>query len=124
MNDKRYQVIYTGKLKPGLDAGTVKSNLVLFLGIKEVKAEKLLQSSQVVLKRCESAVEAQVLAEKFDQAGILCAVRGISSGSSNPGVEAGGESSLVRMLKQVSSGGESPSLFKRLIGGGQKRRRA
>ncbi|MCW8827870.1 MAG: hypothetical protein OQK94_02310 [Gammaproteobacteria bacterium] len=127
MNDKRYQVIYTGRLKPGLDADTVKSNLVLLLGIDEVKAAKLLQSGPLLLKRCNSAVEAQVLAEKFEQAGILCGVHnGVAGSDSNPGVEAGGESSLVRMLRHVSpsSGSDSPSLFKRLIGGDRKHRRA
>lgn len=126
MNDKRYQVIYTGKLKPGLDVDTVRSNLVLSLGISEVKAKRLLESCAVVLKRCSSSVEAQVLVEKFDQAGVICAVRNTSGGmaAANPGAEAGGESSLVRMLRQFSPTSESPSLFKRLIGGGQKRRRA
>lgn len=126
MNEKRYQVIYTGKLKPGLDTDTVRSNLVLSLGISEVKAKRLLECGTVVLKRCSSSVEAQVLVEKFDQAGVVCAVRSGSGGVAavNPGAEAGGESSLVRMLRQFSPTSESPSLFKRLIGGGQKRRRA
>jgi len=126
MNDKRYQVIYTGRLKPGLDAATVRSNLVLSLGISEVKAKRLLESSALVLKRCSSSVEAQVLVDKFDQAGVICAVRNGAGGmaAANPGAEAGGESSLVRMLRQFSPSTENPSLFKRLIGGGQKRRRA
>lgn len=123
MSDKRYQVIYTGKLKPGLDAATVESNLVLSLGISEVKAKKLIASDRTLLKRCDSSVDAQVLVDKFDQAGILCVV---ADSSDNPGIEAGGESSLVRILKEVAptSSNESPSLLKRLVGGGLKRRQA
>lgn len=127
MTEKRYQIVYMGKLKPGLDAATVKSNLVLSLGINEDKARRLLGSDKVVLKRCNSSVDAQVLIEKFDQAGIVCAIRDTQGGGAvNPGMEAGGESSLVRMLKHVAptSAGESPSLLRRLVGGSQKRKRA
>lgn len=126
MSDKRYQVIYTGKLKPGLDAETAKSNLILSMGIAEGKAARLVETSdRLVLKRCSSSVEAQVLAEKFDQAGLVCAVRNIGGGA-NPGMESGGESSLVRLLKNFSPSQEndSPSLFRRLVKGGHKRKRA
>lgn len=125
MNDKRYQLIYTGKIKPGLDTETVKSNLVLSMGMNEHKADRLLDGEKKVLKRCSSAVEAQVLAEKFDQAGVLCVVRDGGRGR-NPGVEAGGESSLVRLLKTFGSAhdSDSPSFFKRLVKGGQRRKRA
>ena len=124
-SDKRYQLIYTGKLKPGLDTATVKSNLVLSMGISESKAERLLDDKRKVLKNCASSVEAQVLADKFDQAGIICVVRD-AGGRGNPGAETSGESSLVRLLKNFSpaQNGESPSLFKRLIKGGQRRKRA
>jgi len=124
-SEKRYQLIYTGKMKPGLSADTVISNLVLSMGISESKAGRLLDGERKVLKRCSSSVEAQVLAEKFDQAGIVCVVRD-SGGSTNPGAEAGGESSLVRLLKNFSPShdSDSPSLFKRLVKGGQRRRRA
>ena len=127
MSEKRYQVIFNGKLKPGLDSSTVKSNLVLSLGISEDKAKRLLVSERVVLKRCNSSVDAQVLLEKFDQAGIVCVIRDTQGGGSgNPGMEAGGESSLVRILKHVSpsAADESPSLLRRLVGGSQKRKHA
>jgi hypothetical protein len=124
-SDKRYQLIYTGKMKPGLTADTVKSNLVLSMGISESKAERLLDDKRKVLKNCTSSVEAQVLADKFDQAGIICVVRETGRGS-NPGSEASGESSLVRLLKNFGPAhdSDSPSLFKRLIKGGQRRKRA
>ncbi|MFO7593274.1 MAG: hypothetical protein R6X15_04410 [Pseudomonadota bacterium] len=127
MSEKRYQVIYTGRLKPGQDAATVKSNLVLSLGINEDKANRLLGSERVVLKRCNSSVDAQMLVEKFDQAGIICSIRDTQGGGAyNPAMEAGGESSLVRILRNVSpaAAGDSPSLLRRMIGGGQKRKRA
>lgn len=127
MSDKRYQVIYTGQLKPGFDMDTVKSNLVLSLGISEGKANRLLGSEAVMLKRCGTSVDAQILLDKFDQAGLVCVVRDSGrNGAGNPGVEAGSESSLVRMLKQISpsADSDSPSLFKRLVSGGQKRKRA
>lgn len=124
-SEKRYQLIYTGKMKPGVTAETVRSNLVLSMGISESKAERLLDDKRKVLKRCASSVEAQVLVEKFDQAGIICVVRD-TGGGGNPGAEASGESSLVRLLKNFSPARdtETPSLFKRLVGGGQRRRRA
>jgi hypothetical protein len=123
--EKRYQLIYTGKMKPGLTAETVISNLVLSMGISQSKAERLLDDKRKVLKRCGSSVEAQVLAEKFDQAGIICVVRD-AGGVSSPGAEASGESSLVRLLKNFSQSrdNDTPSLFKRLVKGGQRRRRA
>lgn len=125
MIDKRYQLIQTGKLKPGLDADTVKSNLILSMGISESKAERLLEKETRLLKRCATSVEAQVLAEKFDQAGLVCVVRD-GGGSSNPGVQSGGESSLVRLLKTFTPtpDSDSPSLLRRLVKGGQKRSRA
>jgi hypothetical protein len=127
MIDKRYQLIQTGKLKPGLDADTVKSNLILSMGISESKAERLLENETRLLKRCATSVEAQVLAEKFDQAGLVCVVRDGGGGSgSNPGVQSGGESSLVRLLKTFTPtpDSDSPSLLRRLVKGGQKRSRA
>lgn len=127
MSDKRYLVFYTGKIKPGLDIDTVKSNLVLSMGIADTKAQVLLNGGRKLLKRCATSVDAQVLAEKFDQAGILCDVCDGMKGVSNPGVEAGSESSLVRVLKSFSSGSEgerNSSLFSRLIKPGARRKRA
>ncbi|MGM0593856.1 MAG: hypothetical protein ACQETD_04900 [Pseudomonadota bacterium] len=125
MSEKRYQIFYTGKLHPGQARDTVKSNLVLFLGISEAKAERLLTDEPKVLKRCDSAVEAQTLLERFDGAGIDCVVRD-TGGGQNPGDESGSESSLVRLLKTFSTdeGNDSPSLLRRLVKGGQKRKRA
>lgn len=127
MSEKRYLVIFTGKLKPGVDNETVKSNLVLSMGISDSKAGVLIKSGRKLLKRCTSSVEAQILIEKFDKVGLLCEVRNGSMGESNMAVQTGSESSLVRVLKgfSSSSGKESnPSLFTRLLKPGSRRKRA
>lgn len=126
MSEHRYLVIFTGKTKPGVDASTVKSNLVLSMGISDAKAEALVQMGRKLLKRCATSVEAQVLAEKFEQAGILCEVRDGGMGEANMAVQTGGESSLVRALKSFSSADSesNPSLFSRLIKTGTRRKRA
>jgi hypothetical protein len=127
MSEKRYIVMFTGKTKPGVDTETVKSNLVLSLGLSDAKAAALLQAGRKLLKRCATSVEAQVLAEKFDQAGILCEVRDAGMGEANMAVQTGGESSLVRVLKSFSSSPEkesNPSLLTRLIKPGTRRKRA
>jgi len=123
MSDKRYQLVYVGKLKPGVDAETVKSNLVLSMGISEEKAGQLVKDEPKMLKRCSTEVEAQVLVEKFEQAGIVCVVR--DSGGAH-GFETGSESSLLSLLKkQASNAGEdNSSLLRRLLNGRQRSKRA
>jgi len=127
MSDKRYLVFYTGRTKPGLDINTLKSNLVLALGISDIKAKLLLDGGRRLLKRCATSVDAQILAEKFEQNGLICEVCDGIKGISNPGIEAGGESSLVRVLKSFSSASDSDgssSVFSRLIKPGSRRKRA
>jgi len=115
MSDKRYQLIYAGKLVPGVDAETAKCNLILTMGISEDKAARLITDEPRLLKHCATVVEARVLAEKFEQAGVVCLVRDCSGAH---GIESGSESSLMTLLNNTSHGNEdSPSLFKRLIGG-------
>lgn len=127
MSEKHYLVIYTGKTKPGVATDTVKSNLVLSMGLSDAKADALMNMGRKLLKRCATSVEAQVLAEKFDQAGILCEVRDGGMGEANMAVQTGGESSLVRVLKSFSSTADkesNPSLFSRLIKPGSRRKQA
>jgi hypothetical protein len=126
MSEKRYLVFYTGRIKPGLDIATVRSNLVLSMGIAEEKAHTLLDGGRKLLKRYTTSVDAQVLADKFDQAGVICVVCDGMKGSS-AALETGGESSLVRMLKSFSprdKGEQNSSLISRLIRPGMRRRRA
>lgn len=126
MSEKRYLVFYTGRTKPGIELATVKSNLVLSLGISDTKANILLDGGRRLLKRCASSVDAQILAEKFDQNGLICEVCDALKGGNNPGVETGGESSLVRVLKSFSStdGNGEQSVFSRLVRTGANRKRA
>lgn len=123
MSDKRYQLVYVGKLKHGMDPETVKSNLVLSIGISEEKANQLIKPEPKMLKHCATAVEAQRLAEKFDQAGIICVVR--DSGGSHD-VESGDESSLLSVLKKQPAGTEedNSSPLRRVLNGRQRSRRA
>jgi len=127
MSEKRYLVIFTGKIKPGVDTATVQSNLVLSMGLTDDKASALLKMGRKLLKRCGSSVEAQILVEKFDQVGILCEVRDGSMGESNMAVQTGSESSLVRALKGFSSSSNkenNSSLISRLVKSGSRRKRA
>ncbi len=98
---KPYSAVFTGRLASGADVATVKSNLILSLGISEERAAKLFGRGEVLLKHFASAVEAEQLAELFYQAGAICEVRD-SRGSESHGVENSGESSLVRVFKHFA----------------------
>lgn len=122
MSDKRYQLVYTGKLKSGSDAETVKSNLVLSLGISAEKACQLVKDEPKMLKHFATAVEAQVMAEKFEQAGVICIVRDGGGGQS---ADSGAESSLLSLLKkQPNQDDNHSSLLQRMFDGRQRSRRA
>jgi len=116
MSESRYSVIFTGQLKPELSAETVTSNLVLDIGLDQQKAVMLLRQGRVVLKRCDTVVEAQRLAEKFDRSGAICIIedRLTREGASAPA--GSGESSLVKLInKFIPSGrhsGSSPATRK------------
>lgn len=101
MSDKRYAVIFTGKLKPEASHQVVVSNLVLDLGIPEEKVVRMLKMGRVVLKRCSAISEAQRLAEKFDRAGACCEIEDrLERDSAVSHSNASGESSLVRFLSK------------------------
>ncbi len=97
MSDKPYHVVFTGKLSPNLDAATVKSNLVLDIGLSEAKVDLLLSKGEVILKRCATSVEAQRLAEKFERAGAICVVKDYSPAKA--GAEPG-DSSFIRLMNK------------------------
>lgn len=99
MNDKRYHVIFTGELSPGMDKKTVLSNLILSVGLSSEKAKNLLERSQVMLKRCGSSADAKRLADKFHQAGVICIIQDHGEGYR------GGEdtqSALVSIFKKFA----------------------
>jgi len=100
MSESRYSVIFTGQLKPELLADTVISNLVLDIGLDQQKAVRLLQQGRVVLKRCETIVEAQRLAEKFDRSGAICIIEDRFARDSAAGQAGSGESSLVKLINK------------------------
>lgn len=95
MSDKRFHVIYTGVLAPGVDKKTALSNLVLEIGLSEAKAKALLEKEQVLLKRCDTDAEARRLADRFVQAGLYCVVD--SRGSSS-----GGDSILMSIFSKLT----------------------
>ena len=104
--NKPYIVVFTGELVLGAEIDTVKSNLVLMTGISEAKVEKLFQrEGEVVLKHYATTAEAELLADKFYQAGVICDIRDSRQSSRNTAHEVGGESSLVRMLKHFTGSG-------------------
>lgn len=99
MSDNRYHVIFTGELAHGMDKKTVLSNLVLSIGLSMEKANRLLDRSHVLLKRCGSSVDAKRLSDKFQQAGAICIIQDHGEGYS------GGEdsqSALVSIFKKFA----------------------
>ncbi len=105
--EKPYAVVFTGELAPGVDVSTATSNIVLTTGVSETKAVKLFGRGAVLLKHFASAADAERLADKFYQAGVICEIRDVRLTSNNPGAEVGGESSLVRMLRHFTGNGEN-----------------
>ncbi|HEY0721708.1 MAG TPA: hypothetical protein VGE50_10710 [Gammaproteobacteria bacterium] len=97
MSDKRYHVIFTGELMPGMDRKTVLSNLVLGVGISEVKANDLLGRVDVMLKRYGSSADAKRLVDKFQQAGAVCHI--VDRGENYAG-NADSQSALVSIFKR------------------------
>lgn len=99
MNDKRYHVIFTGELAPGMDKKTVLSNLVLSVGLSAEKANKLLDRSHVLLKRVGSSSDAKRLSDKFQQAGAVCIIQDHGEGYSGDGDS---QSALVSIFKKFT----------------------
>lgn len=99
MSDKRYQVVFTGKLVPNADMATVKANLVLDIGLSEEKVERMLSSSRVVLKRFPSVADAQRLIERMERAGVLCQAEDL--GPAGQEGAAPGESALVSFVNRL-----------------------
>lgn len=98
MSDKRYHVIFTGELTPGMDKKTVLSNLVLSVGLSTEKAKSLLDRSHVMLKRCDNSSDAKRLADKFQQAGAVCVIKDYGAGYSGED----NQSALVSIFKKFS----------------------
>jgi len=99
MSDKRYHVIFTGELSPGMDKKTVLSNLVLSVGLSTEKATNLLERSHVMLKRCGSSADAKRLVDKFQQAGAICIIHDYGEGYRG---SEDTQSALVSIFKKFS----------------------
>lgn len=103
MSDKRYHVIFTGELQPGMDKKTVLSNLVLSMGMSSSKASDLLERSNVMLKRCGNSADAKRLADKFQQAGAVCQIVDRGAGYEGNGDS---QSALVSIFRKFSRSSE------------------
>lgn len=104
MIENRYLIYFSGKTHPHMDADTVKGNLVLYLNISEEKANRLFKGGAVLLKRCATLTEAQLLAEKFDRAGAICSIQDSRQSDVMANQKGSEESSLVRLLKSFTPG--------------------
>ncbi len=105
MSESRYSVVFTGRLKPEMSVETVTSNLVLDIGLPHEKAVMLLRQGRVVLKRCDTIVEAQRLAEKFDRSGVICIIEDRLAREGAINQSGSGESSLVRLINKFIPSG-------------------
>ncbi len=103
MSDKRYHVVFTGKLAPGKDAATVKSNLILDIGLSDEKIELLLSGARKVLKRFSVANEAERLTERLELAGILCVIEDHGAGTASGAQQGNGESSLITFIHRFKT---------------------
>lgn len=88
---------------------TVTSNLVLDIGLEQQKATMLLRQGRIVLKRCDTIVEAQRLAEKFDRAGTICIIEDRFTRDGVSTQAGSGESSLVKLINKFIPSSRQPT---------------
>ena len=98
MSEKRYHVVYTGRLVTGTDAASAKSNLIIDTGLTEQQAERLIKQKRVLLKRFPTVPEAQRMAEEFERAGLICVIEDSVAGQSDAPANGSGESSLITLM--------------------------
>lgn len=101
MSEKRYHVVYTGRLVPGTDSVSAKSNLIIDTGLSEDKAERLIKQKRVLLKRFPTVTEAQRMAEEFERAGLICVIEDHSAAIGDAAGQGSGESSLVTLMHKI-----------------------
>ncbi len=70
MTDTRYDVIYRGKIIAGFDFETAKANLMKIFSLSDEKAEKILKSQRVALKKNADESTAQKLGSALKKAGL------------------------------------------------------
>jgi uncharacterized membrane protein YjgN (DUF898 family) len=97
MTDTLYNVIYRGKVLQDFDFETAKRNLIKIFSLSEEKAEKILQSRQVVLKKNVDESTAKKYGIALKKAGLDVAMEKI------PTKVVSQEATLVPALKKVAT---------------------
>jgi len=70
MTEPGYSVIYRGKILPGFDVTTAKSKLITTFALSEEKAEKILKSGRMVLKKGIDEATARKIGAALKRAGL------------------------------------------------------
>jgi len=70
MTALRYNVIYRGKILPEFDYNTAKSKLISTFALSEEKAEKILKSSRVILKKGTDEATARKIGTALKRSGL------------------------------------------------------
>lgn len=70
MTEPRYNVICRGKILPGFDVATAKLKLITTFALSEEKAEKILKSGRVVLKKGADEATARKIGTALKRAGL------------------------------------------------------
>ncbi|MDF1592763.1 MAG: DUF898 family protein [Desulfobacterales bacterium] len=70
MTAPRYNVIYRGKILPGFDVATAKSKLITTFALSGEKAEKILKSGRMVLKKDTDEATARKIGTALKRAGL------------------------------------------------------
>lgn len=75
MSDKRYDVIFSGKLGEGAAVDQVKANVARLFKVEVAKVERLFSGSPVVLKKAVDGATAKKYMLAMKKAGAICEAR-------------------------------------------------
>jgi uncharacterized membrane protein YjgN (DUF898 family) len=84
MTDTRYEVIYRGKILQGFDFETAKQNLIKVFSLSGEKADKILKSRRVVLKKNVDESTAKKFGTALKKAGLDVALTKVLSQEATP----------------------------------------
>lgn len=113
MKASRYAVVFSGQINREQGRETVISNLVLELRISDAKAQALLDSPGLLLKRFDNPADAQRLIDRLERAGVV-GVMQHSQGEPLAATPSGSESSLFRLLGSRPGKAGNQSILARL----------
>jgi hypothetical protein len=82
MSEKRYRILFGGKVAQGRDPEEVKRNLSSIFKLTDGKAEQFFTGKQVVIKKNLSYQSAMKYKMAFETAGAVCKVEEVESGLS------------------------------------------